>query len=1071
MKRFGFFHTAWFIAVLNIGLGGSQALGQEQTPPPPPPETVSEIPVHEMVPADQIEKVKMAIPTEARVQPKQPRKLLVFTKTAGFRHKSIEIGSYSIKTMGEQTGAYSAYITDNPNAFKKDFLDQFDGVLMLNTTMTLFEDKVLQQNLLDFVAAGKGIAGIHAATDCFYDWASYGDMMGGYFDGHPWGAGDTVTVRIDDPGHPLVEVFHNRDYVVIDEIYQLKEPYSRDKLRILLTLNTDKTDMTKKGIKRTDGDFAVSWVRAYDKGRVYYCSLGHNEHIYWDPTITRYYLDGLQFALGDLEADTMPSAQLPPEYFEKARSEAQLRAVESLVDAVASWDIGKPEADVVALRDTVSEYAKNEPVRAKLEDNIAEILGSDASFAAKDVAAKELFRIGTAASVPSLAKLLHDDTLSDVARYGLERNPSPEATTALIEALPKCAGLARAGIINSLGERRDPAAVKALIHYLDAKPDEVAGAAMAALSKIGGSDALRALKAALTNTPDELKQQAHEALLAIANRFAEDGNQAVAQKLFEDYFTSSLDSTPAHIRIAAFEGLMRVNPAQAEEWVPKLLTAQDPEMRRLGGAALAALPGDISQYATLLSGLQPDAQASVIRALGDHGTPNVFSNFVEMTKSEDVELRLTSIEALGKIGDGSVVPLLAECAASEDRPTAEAARASLDRLNADGVEEAMAAQLTQGTPLARVELAQSLARRNSTTAVPALLGAAKNGDPATSAAVFEALSTLAKPEHVPALVELLATATAANAREAAGHAIVAAANRNSNATVRAEPVAAALAREDLLPEARIAFLTSLSGIGTDQALVPVRSALECTDANVKVAAVRSMAAWPTPAPLSCLETVARSDSSDELKRTALRGYIELLKRPSDRSAEESAALYKLALDLASSPDDIKLALSGLKEVRHPSVIEIVKPYLANEAVKAEAELVADALNNVTMAVTASANAGEAGNAIDHDPNTRWSTSESQRDGQWFQVDLGWERRVRCIRLDTTGSNGDYPRKYEVYVSNSAEGGTTPAAAGDGGGPITEISFEPRNGRFVRIVQKGSDGLWWSIHELTVDCEA
>src|SRR5690606_6745910 len=132
--------------------------------------------------------------------------------------------------------------------------------------------------------------------------------MGGYFDGHPWGAGETVTVRVDDPMHPLVEVFHNRDYVVTDEIYQLKDPYSRENLRILLTLNTEKTDMTKDGIKRTDGDFAVSWVRSYQEGRVYYCSLGHNEHIYWDPTITKYYLDGIQFALGELEADTMPSA-------------------------------------------------------------------------------------------------------------------------------------------------------------------------------------------------------------------------------------------------------------------------------------------------------------------------------------------------------------------------------------------------------------------------------------------------------------------------------------------------------------------------------------------------------------------------------------------------------------------------------------------------------------------------------------------------------------------------------------------------------------------------------------------
>ena len=90
----------------------------------------------------------------------------------------------------------------------------------------------------------------------------------------------SVWVKIDDPLHPLCASFQDRGFEVIDEIYQFKAPYSRDNLRVLLTLDIDKTDMNKKGINRTDGDFAISWVRNWGKGRVFYCSLGHNHHIF-----------------------------------------------------------------------------------------------------------------------------------------------------------------------------------------------------------------------------------------------------------------------------------------------------------------------------------------------------------------------------------------------------------------------------------------------------------------------------------------------------------------------------------------------------------------------------------------------------------------------------------------------------------------------------------------------------------------------------------------------------------------------------------------------------------------------
>ncbi len=258
--------------------------------------------------AEEIAKMKAAAPAKATAEPQKPRKLLVFTLCKGFRHSAIECGAKAVEILGEKTGAYDTVVSDDVAMFAPEKLREFDAVCFNNTTGELFDDPKLKEHFLAWVKAGKGVVGIHAATDCFYEWADFGELMGGYFNGHPWN--ETVTVKLDEPEHPLNAAFGGKSFEIADEIYQFKDPYSREKLRVLLSLDTGKTDMTKQGIARADGDFAVSWVREYGRGRVFYCSLGHREEIFWNPAVLRHYLDGIQFALGDLKADATPSAKL-----------------------------------------------------------------------------------------------------------------------------------------------------------------------------------------------------------------------------------------------------------------------------------------------------------------------------------------------------------------------------------------------------------------------------------------------------------------------------------------------------------------------------------------------------------------------------------------------------------------------------------------------------------------------------------------------------------------------------------------------------------------------------------------
>ncbi len=260
------------------------------------------------LPPETAARIAAAAPAQAPAKPARPRRVLVYTACKGFVHSAIPHGTAALQAIGRKSGAFEVVVADQPDAFQPENLARFDAVCFNNTTGELFDDAALRQSLLDFVRHGKGLVGLHAATDCFYQWPEFGELMGGYFDGHPWN--ETVTVKVDEPRHPVVANFGGRSFEIADEIYQFKAPYSRDRLRVLLSLDIDKTDMKKAGIKRSDGDFAVSWVRTFGLGRVFYCALGHREEIFWNPAVLAHYLAGIQYALGDLPADGLPSSHV-----------------------------------------------------------------------------------------------------------------------------------------------------------------------------------------------------------------------------------------------------------------------------------------------------------------------------------------------------------------------------------------------------------------------------------------------------------------------------------------------------------------------------------------------------------------------------------------------------------------------------------------------------------------------------------------------------------------------------------------------------------------------------------------
>ena len=285
----------------------------------------TQCPAEDQAPGGAAEKISQVVPDAPYAKPAQPRKLLVFSKTMGFHHASIITGKMMLAEMGRKTGAFEAVISDDLEQFETANLKKYDAVCFLSTTGNVFlprpeemtkmtdaekdvatkREARLKENLQNYVKAGRGFIGIHAATDTCHEWPEYGKMMNGFFDGHPWGANTQVSVKVE-PGqesHPLVAMFGGQNVEFPEEIYQLKDPYNSKSVHMLLRLDTEKTNMKVAGLKRTDNDYGIAWARHWDNGRVFYCSLGHNHEMYWNTKVIRHYLAGIQWAIGDFKVD------------------------------------------------------------------------------------------------------------------------------------------------------------------------------------------------------------------------------------------------------------------------------------------------------------------------------------------------------------------------------------------------------------------------------------------------------------------------------------------------------------------------------------------------------------------------------------------------------------------------------------------------------------------------------------------------------------------------------------------------------------------------------------------------
>jgi type 1 glutamine amidotransferase len=276
----------------------------------------------------------VAVPSVAPATPAQPRRVLVLARAAGFVHSSIPLATRTIEALGAKTGAWTTVITFNPADITAENLAGYDAVFLASTTGSFLDDannptvsEARKKALMDFVSSGKGLAGIHAATDSYRaqgqgTWPDFNRAIGGWFKWH-WNNGTQVQIKVEDVNHPINASLTRvnaqtgeRQAIprlrVQDEIYTFAmNAWERSRMRVLTSIDYEdmpaetKAEEPENG-RRTDGDYPLSYIQRVGNGRVFVQLLGHDESHYKMPAMLEHLLAGMQYAIGDLKADDSP---------------------------------------------------------------------------------------------------------------------------------------------------------------------------------------------------------------------------------------------------------------------------------------------------------------------------------------------------------------------------------------------------------------------------------------------------------------------------------------------------------------------------------------------------------------------------------------------------------------------------------------------------------------------------------------------------------------------------------------------------------------------------------------------
>ena len=1000
------------------------------------------------VPQEQADQISALIGAQLTAQPVKARRVLVFWRCEGYVHsKALEYGNKALELAATKTKAFTADFSRDYAALKPDNLAKYDAVVLNNTTgLNTPENPFVEPALTAFVKAGKGLAVIHSGADNFNKAEMASEMVGGHFWGHPWGSGGTWAFKLDDPVSPLNKAFGGQSFKTGDEIYQQQSPYySRAKLHVLVSLDfSDKATAETQSQRRDDKDYAVSWIRPYGKGRVFYTSFGHDQRAFTNKVTLTHILDGLQYALGDLKADDTPAGL----------SASDLTAVKTATSANVNETFANLQNIVAHTYHAKTEAANMAKIEALLKDPATTPFGKKAIL-------RVLLNLGGTEDLAAVTACLKSPDTREWAVTLLAGTPGAAADKALVQALATADADLRCGLINALALRKNAAAV---VPCTGDKDSVVATAAYSALGRIGSETALLELSKPAATALEDIRQTG---LAACIGTLAANGNAKAAARAAKPIFSDT--ASPIPLREAAAKALLL---ADADFFATGMKDGC-PQVRQTVIRAADGVP--VKSLVAALKSATPADQAALIAKLAARDVKACAPDVADLLKSDQEAVVCAALRALVKIGSADQVPAIYELTA-RDGTVGHVATESLGDLRAPGSGLALIA-LAGNDPSKQTKVLALLGERGESALVPKFAVFVKSEQADVRKETWKALGKIADDKTFAQLVAWLPLLRDEELTQA--ESAVHAASKNVEPAARAAALAAAWKTAPLTAKKVLANL--MSGYADPAFLAPLTAALADSDLGLRETALRALAEWPSMEPYAAMTAAIAAQTDAGLKTVALRGALKLATTHAGNDARARCVeLFKAVADdkARMTVADAIFKRDGLdlfsllqSLFNDPSCgASAKKAYVTyyDQKMKQQAGQPSRDVDPKKWKANASHAGNEAGRAIDRNPDSRWSSNASSVPGMWFSLDLGENVFVSEVILDTERSGGDTPNGYEVFVSNDGKDWTGPVVKGTGDSHGKTVIPMATQTRHLKLVTTGGrPGLHWSIHELYV----
>lgn len=816
----------------------------------------------------------------------------------------------------EDSGVFTVDVIDDPGVCTAPMLRNYDVVLSNWTNYPSTErawGQEAEQALLDFVRSGRGFVVFHGAAACFPTWPEFQQLIGatwGQDTGH--GRYHRFPVSVADANHPITAGL--RGFSFTDELWHRMQtqPFAHALVQAYSITESG-------GSGRSE---PVAFAMQFGEGRCFNLVLGHDVAAMDHPAWRLLMLRGTQWAAtGDA------SIQVPFD-------------VASTLESLKGYRREQDRRFLGPVNELVHLSAGYPRLRAHLAQRMIDMLKSEATDDSRAYVLEQVSLIASTGDVRELAAFIGDPQLGHAACITLERIPGEDSLAALRNALDRLEGRALIGVVNSLGQRRDRQAVSRLTRLLERDDPETGAAIVEALGKIGGRQAIDAVRSAATQRGTGQETAWADALLQCAESLADAGDPTGACAIYE---TLLAPGNPPSARRAAFIGLTahRSDGNARGKDLATTLSSDDPALQRAAVHTVRQIHNSLAlqSVASRLDEFDASIVPPVILALADTGDRAVLAHVIPFVSNTRADIRLAALQAVGRLGGADAVPVLAHQIDKADDAERAAIQRCIGRLPGTEVNQAIVERLTESSgSQVRTVLIAVLVERQAYDTVPILLGLVTDEDQPVRIEAVKAAGALAGGDSIPILMAALSAALGTQERRAIEDALVAIARRPGNCQPTIAGIAQAIS--DVQSQARESLLRILGRLGGPPALDVVRDNLNNEEPTIRQTAVRVLGAWPDSSPLGDLLTAAREAENVQIKILALRGFANLYRQAQDLTEAELKSMAAEAMALADRRQERSLLLSALAESPLAANLEIPMSLLDDADLKREAALAA-----------------------------------------------------------------------------------------------------------------------------------